>query len=516
MRKWFARFVSSEGRRASEEARIAELLRRGSECERGATHGEAEECFRQILALRPEHPAARRDLAHLLALQAYAHQECGDFDSAIEGYEESLALDNGQARVHNNLGNVYKNLGRLEDAVAAYREAIDHDAGMAEAHLNLGTTLYQLTGDTAQAIAHCRTALERRPSFAEASLNLGFLLEQAGDTPGATQCYRGAIAASPEFAEAHFNYALQLLLCGNYRIGWQEYEWRMRRPDLEQWRPHAGHIRWDGTALDGKVILIYAEQGFGDVIQFARYTTLVAERGGRVIVTCQPKLKALFKRVAGISEVFDNSEALPAFDVCCPLLSLPRIFETTLETIPARVPYMHPDPEKALRWKVRLAADSASMKVGLYWATDTKSRFAPLKSFTLDKLAPLADIAGVAFYSLQRGAAAGQAADPPPGMALVDLSAELADFSDDAALMANLDLVISIDTATAHLAGALGRPVWILTHFPPEWRWLLGRDDSPWYPTVRLFRQGRAQAWEQVIARVGDALRQFAGAERQA
>jgi hypothetical protein len=155
------------------------------------------------------------------------------------------------------------------------------------------------------------------------------------------------------------------------------------------------------------------------------------------------------------------------------------------------------------------------MKVGLYWATDTKSRFAPLKSFTLDKLAPLAGIAGITYYSLQRGAAAGQAAHPPPGMPLVDLSAELADFSDDAALMANLDLVISIDTATAHLAGALGRPVWILTHFPPEWRWLQGRDDSPWYPSMRLFRQGRAQPWEQVIARVGLALRKLAGTKPQ-
>lgn len=509
MRKWLSRFVSSEGRTAPEEARIAELQRRALECVRGGEHGEAEECLRQILSLRPEHSGARRDLARLLALQAYAHQERNDFDMAIEGYEESLALDHGQAQVHNNLGNIYKNLGRLADAVAAYREAIAADAGLAEAHLNLGTALYQLTGESAQAIVHCRGALDVRPSFPEASLNLGFLLEQEGDGPGATQRYRDAIAASPEFAEAHFNYALQLLLRGDYRNGWQEYEWRTRRPDQEQWRPHAGRDRWDGSALGGKVILLYAEQGFGDVIQFVRYATLVAEQGGKVIVSGQPKLKALLGSVPGISAAFDSADELPAFDVCCPLLSLPRIFGTTLETIPARVPYMRPDPEKALRWKSRLAADGASFKVGLYWATDTKSRFAPLKSFTLDKLAPLADIAGVTYYSLQRGPAAGQAAHPPRGMALVDLSTELADFSDDAALIANLDLVISIDTATAHLAGALGRPVWILTHFPPEWRWLLERDDSPWYPTMRLFRRSRAHPWEEAIARVGQALREM-------
>jgi Tfp pilus assembly protein PilF len=514
MRKWFSRLLFSEGRKAPEEARIAALQHRASECARSGEHREAEECLRQVLSLSPEHAGARHDLSQLLALQAYAHQERGDLDAAIEGYEESLALDHGQARVHNNLGNIFKHLGRLADAVAAYRDAVGADDGLAEAHLNLGTSLYQLTGDAAQAIVHCRDALGIRPSFPEASLNLGFLLEQEGDAAGATQSYRNAITASPDFAEAHFNYALQLLLRGDFRHGWQEYEWRTRRPDQEQWRPHAGRDRWDGAALGGRVILLYAEQGFGDVIQFVRYAALVAERGGKVIVTGQPKLKALLRSVPGVSAAFDSAEELPAFDVCCPLLSLPRIFDTTLETIPARVPYMHPDPERALYWKSRLAAEGASMRVGLYWATETKSRFAPLKSFTLDKLAPLADIPGITFYSLQRGAAAGQAAHPPRGMALVDLSAELADFSDDAALLANLDLVISIDTATAHLAGALGRPVWILTHFPPEWRWLLDRDDSPWYPSMRLFRQARAQPWEEVIARVAQALREMKSAPK--
>ncbi|MGH8671985.1 MAG: tetratricopeptide repeat protein, partial [Burkholderiales bacterium] len=487
--------MSSRDGTTPEEARIAELLRRGLECVRDARHGEAEECFRQILSLQPEHSGARGHLGHLLAVQAYACQERGEIESAIERYEESLALDQSRARAHNNLGNVYKNVGRFEDAAAAYREAIAQDPGLAEAHFNLANLLYQLTGETAQAIAHCRSALDLNPSLADASLNLGFFLEQEGDARGATQCYRDAIAAAPELAEAHFNYALQLLLRGDLGTGWQEYEWRMRRPDVQASLPHAGAVRWDGAALDGKVILLYGEQGFGDVIQFARYASLVAERGGKVIVSAHAKLNALLRSVPGVSEVLGNTEPPPAFDVCCSLLTLPRIFGTTLETIPAQVPYMRAETEKAMRWKSRLAADGASMRVGLYWATETRSRFAPLKSFALDKLAPLAAVPGVTYYSLQRGAAAGQAVHPPRGMKLVDLSAELADFSDDAALIANLDLVISIDTATAHLAGALGKPIWTLTHFPPEWRWLLGRDDSPWYPTMRLFRQGRAQPW---------------------
>ena len=507
MQNWFARLMSSGGAAAPERAQVQDLLLRGTDCERAGKHGEAEECYRQLLSLQPEHADARGRLAQLLALQAYACQQRGEFDQAIEGYEESLALEHGQALVHNNLGNIYKELGRLADAVAAYREAIAIDAGLAEAQLNLGTALYQLTGETGQPIAHLRLALEHRPSLAEASLNLGFLLEQEGDARGATQCYLDAIAADTDLAEAHFNFALQSLLRGDFPTGWQEYEWRTRRPDVQGSTPHVGRVRWDGSALAGKAILLYGEQGFGDVIQFVRFATLVAERGGKVVVSCQPKLKALVGSVPGVAEVFGNAESSPVFDVCCSLLSLPRIFGTALESIPARVPYMRPDPGKVERWKSRLAG-GASFKVGLYWSTDTKARFAPLKSFDLEKLAALGAIPGVTFYSLQRGAAASQATHPPGGMELVDLSAELADFDDDAALMSNLDLVISIDTATAHLAGALGRPVWTLTHFPPEWRWLTVRDDSPWYPTMRLFRQGKAQPWEQVIARVAQALRE--------
>jgi len=466
--------------------------------------GGAEECYRQVLALQPENADAGRRLAHHLALRASSHQERGEFDAAIENYEESLALDRGRAQVHNNLGNVYKSLGRLEDAIAAYRLAIATDAGLAEAHLNLGIALEQ-AGEAGEAAAQCRAALALRPSFAEASLSLGFLLEQEGDALGALARYRDAIAARPDYAEARFNHAMQLLLQGDYANGWKEYEWRMRLPGFEGAWPQA----WDGSPLEGKVILLYAEQGFGDVIQFVRYAPLVAERGGKVIVSCQPKLKALLATVPGVSAVLGTGEPLPPIDVRCSLLSLPRVFGTTLETIPAQVPYVRPDAEKTRLWEARLAADGASMKVGLYWATETKSRLSSLKSLTLDMLSPLGGVRGVTYYSLQRGVAAGQAAYPPQGMAMVDLSKELGDFSDDAALMSNLDLIISVDTATAHLAGAMGRRVWTLTHFPPEWRWLVGRDDSPWYQTMRLFRRQRQEGWAHVVSRLEHALRQW-------
>ena len=509
VRKWFAKLAASNDDAGSEEKRIADLLRRGSECQSRGEHGEAEECYRQALSLQPENAEACRLLAQLLALQAHEHQERGEFDAAIEGYEESLALDHGHAQVQNNLGNVYKSLGRTQEAVTAYRDAIAIDGGLAEAHLNLGIILWQ-TGDNRQAIASVSAALKAKPLLAEANVSLGYLLEEAGDASGALECYCAAIAARPEYAEAHFNYALQLLLHGDYGTGWEEYEWRKRLPGSEGAWPDAGRAGWNGSPLQGRVIFLYAEQGFGDVIQFARYAPLVAERGGKVIVSCQPKLKALLESVPGISTVLTIEDPHPAFDVCSALMSLPRIFETTLDTIPAQVPYVRPDPEKARRWSTRLAADGASLKVGLYWATETRNRIASLKSLTLDMLAPLGGVRGVTYYSLQRGAAATQAAHPPQGMKLIDLAAELEDFSDDAALISHLDLVISVDTATAHLAGAMGRPVWTLTHFPPEWRWLLARDDSPWYPTMRLFRRGPADAWEQVISRVCQALRQLA------
>jgi tetratricopeptide (TPR) repeat protein len=502
-------FKSNPGARRI-EGDVDTLLLRGAERERSGELGGAEESYRELLQLRPEDAAARHRLAHVLALQACGCQERGVFDAAIEGYEESLALDDRQAQVHNNLGNAYKSLGRQEDAVAAYRAAIAIDAGLAEAHLNLGTALYE-TGESAQAIAHCRTALVLKPAFAEASLRLGYLLEQEGDARGAMECYRNAIAARPDYAEAHFNHALQLLLAGDFEKGWKEYEWRLQLPDLASLWPHAGRTRWDGSPLDGKVILLYAEQGFGDAIQFVRYAPMVAERGGRVIVSCQPRLKSVLGSVPRVSRVLHWEEQLPPFDVSCSLLSLPLLFDTRVETIPAPLPYVRPDAAKAERWKKRLDAEKAALKVGLYWATESKIRISPLRSLTLDMLAPLGDVRGVTYYSLQRGAAAAQAARPPQGMKLIDLALELDDFSDDAALMANLDLVISIDTATAHLAGAIGRPVWTLTHFPPEWRWLLGREDSPWYPTMRLFRKGRGDSWQDVASRLAQCLRQIAG-----
>lgn len=451
----------------------------------------------------PENGAALRELGGLLAARGQSLQGRGELGAAAECYEEAVALDPSQAPAHNNLGNIYLALGRPNEAASSFRSAIAADAGLAEAHANLGIVLHR-SGELSEAEECYRATLALRPGLAEASLNLGHLLEERGDTAAARDCYEAAVAARPDMAEAHFNLALRLLQAGDFRRGWEEYEWRFRLPELAPFWPHANRPRWDGADLRGKTILLYAEQGFGDALQFVRYVPLVAARGGKVVLSCSPKLMALFATVAGVTAVHNSETPLPEFDLCCSLLSLPRIFGTTLDTIPAATPYLHPPGDAARRWRARLAAEGPGLKVGLFWSTESRNRMTPLRSLELGQLAPLARPPGIRFYSLQRGPAAAQAR--PRGMTLVDLSSDLVDFADDAGLLAQLDLVVTINTATAHLAGALGRPVWTLVHYPPDWRWLEGRMDSPWYPTMRLFQRGRTEAWDAVLERVGDAL----------
>ena len=434
------------------------------------------------------------------------------FDDALASFRDAVALQPGSAQAHNNLGSGYLDLERLDEAMGAFRKAIELDPGLAEAHLNLGIAL-QKSGDEAAAIARYLDALRADPKLAEAWLNLGCAREREGDPEAALECYDRALAAKPDDAQAHFNRALQLLLTGKFAEGWQEYEWRWRLPDmgLGGVRAFSDRTHWEGEPLAGRTILLFAEQGFGDSIQFVRYASAVAERGGKVIVHCHTRLKALFGTVTGVAAVSCFGEPLPDFDLCCSLLSLPRILGTTLDAIPAQVPYLRAPEARSRYWRERIAADPAPFRVGLFWSTDAQNTLSIAKSLSLQMLAPLARVRGVGYYSLQRGAAAKQVANAPREMKLIDASPDLADFADDVALIANLDLVVSIDTATAHLAGALGARVWTFTHYPPEWRWLREREDSPWYPSMRLFRQGPGESWTPAIERAAQALDRLAG-----
>jgi len=330
-------------------------------------------------------------------------------------------------------------------------------------------------------------------------------LKAKGRLHDAIAAYRRAIALNPNYAVAHYNLSLALLAKGDFQPGWEEHEWRWRWKDFSSPSRNFVQPQWDGRALEGRTILLHAEQGYGDAIQFVRYLPLVAQRGGKVIIECLPELHRLF-RTAGNCQIAATDQPLPDFDFHCPLLSLPRVFGTKLADVPNIVPYLSPDPALVNAWSQRLGASDGQMRVGLAWAGNPRFKFDRTRSLNLNRLAPFAIVRGVQFYSLQKGPAGRQVANPPTGLNLIDLGPELKDFADTAAVMSLMHLIITTDTSVPHLAGALARPVWVMLQSVPHFCWLLEREDSPWYPSMRLFRQPGRGDWDGVIARVADEL----------
>jgi tetratricopeptide (TPR) repeat protein len=414
------------------------------------------------------------------------------------------------ALAHYNLGLALHRLGRFAEAEASYRRALELQPDFLEALNNLGLVLSE-AGRAAEAVAPLRRALELRPDNAGALNNLGTALVGLGRLDEAAAAYREAVRQWPEFPQAHNNLGCVLLQSGKFEEGWREYEWRWKTKTLAAGARDFAAPQWDGGPLEGRVLLLHAEQGLGDTLQFCRYAAILARRA-RVVLEAQAPLTRLLARIPGVEAVVARGEALPAFDVHCPLMSAPLALGTTLDTIPGATPYLAADPAEIEAWRERLAGLEGP-RIGLAWAGSPREGLPAAlaaidarRSIALAALAPLADVAGVSFVSLQKGPPAGQAADPPPGMTLHDFTADLADFADTAALIENLDLVISVDTSVAHLAGALGKPVWLLNRFDTDWRWMLNRDDSPWYPTLRQFRQTEPGDWAGVVQRVRAAL----------
>jgi hypothetical protein len=326
-------------------------------------------------------------------------------------------------------------------------------------------------------------------------------LQMLGDLSGAELCCRRAIELDPSFAEGHWNIALALLIQGKMIEGWQEFEWRWAKKDFSSLQRQFSVSLWDGSPLNGATILIHAEQGFGDTIQFVRYVPMVLARGGKVIVECHPPLVPLLAGIKGVTAVFPFGAPLPSYQCHVPMLSLPRIFGTTLEAMPEEFPYLTVHQERKVLWADRLPV-VPGLKVGLVWGGSTHHLNDTLRSIAFRQLEPLLGLGGVTFFSLQIGKAGEDVTSSQYAGKVVDLTAQIEDFADTAAIVEQLDLVISVDTAVAHLAGALGKQVWLLLPFAPDWRWLLNREDSPWYPTMRLFRQSRLGDWESVISHV--------------
>ena len=395
--------------------------------------------------------------------------------------------------------------GQLAEAAAAYRGILQRRPDHAAANSNLGTIL-QTQGALAEAANHYRAAISARPAYPEAWNNLGLALMDLGQPDEATAAFRNAVGQKPDFAHAHFGLGMARLLDGDLVEGWREYDWRLLTPEFVQTRPEGRG--WNGSTLGGQRILLAAEQGLGDTLQFVRYAPLVAARGGRVILFSQPPLAKLLRGVEGVEMVVDEIAKAPPHACWAPLMSLPLVFGTTLGTIPANVPYVRPDPQLAGLWSQRIGP-RRGLRVGVAWRGDPNQRRDAARSASPAALAPLLQTPGIQVVSLQKDATHDELAalDVP----VLDTGPRLASFADTAAVVANLDLVITVETAIAHLAGAMGARTWTLLPFAADWRWLRERADSPWYPSMRLFRQPAAGDWASVVAEARAALAALTG-----
>jgi tetratricopeptide (TPR) repeat protein len=445
--------------------------------------------------------------AEVLANLGHAYAVCNRHADALPCFQRAVQANPNQLDIQENLAACLEQLNRFDEAVAIAKGLIARDPNRLSYHCILGNA-YLNQGN----LDECEPALRRAlqvSNHPDPHQILAVCLTRKGRFDEAIAEIDTAIAMRPDWAEAHFSKALILMFAGRYDEAWPHYEWRWKHPRMDSWRHVTDKPLWDGSPLDGKTIFLYAEQGLGDTIYFARYATLVAERGGNVILEVQPGMRELMQSVPKVTQVIVRGDKVPPFDTHAPLLSLPGIFKTSLETIPAKVPYITPPADKVEQWKKIIGDAAGKLKVGIGWEGGAFQRENHLRSTTLAAFAPLAAIPNVRFYSLQKGPAAGQAQRPPAGMDLVNLDAHIKDFSDTAAAVANMDLVISIDTSIIHVAGAMARPCWTLLGLHLGHMWLSGRDDTPWYPTMRLFRQPKLGQWAPVMDRVAAELAQY-------
>jgi tetratricopeptide (TPR) repeat protein len=462
----------------------------------------AEALCRRAIVLDPNYVPAHRLLAELL-------RERNDLAAALACYERLLAFEPDNAIAHNNLGLLLRKAKRLDEARAAFARARALRPDDPAIKFNQLTILPNDSG-LAEAIDCCRAALNQDPDNADVMTNLSVSLQFTGRYDEAVDYAERAVAIDPERYQARFNLSLLLLLRGEYPPGWREYEYRWRLPEVT--KPNYRQPMWAGEQLDGRTILLQSEQGLGDTIQCLRYVPMVQARGGRVVLRLERVLVRLAASLSANVIITPTNARVPDFDLWCPLLSLPRVFDSRVDSIPAPVPYLHARNAIAERWRRRLAG-LPGLKVGLVWAGSANHINDARRSVKLERLKPLFDVPGVTFVSLQVGARSADLTALPSGAPL-DLSAELTDFAETAGTILNLDLVIAVDTSTAHLSGALGKPAWVMLPFSPDWRWLLGREDNPWYPSLRLYRQHAPADWDGVIARIGADLAALASPAR--
>ena len=533
------------GRRQS--GLIAALFADASKLHQDGRIREAEYIYKQILAAQPDH----FDCMHALGV---ALHQLGDHAQAVRLIALALKQNPRDAIALNNLGSALAVQGRLAEALVSFSSAVAARPDYAEAYAHCSDVLREL-GRDAEAIegydralalqrdlveAHCGRgialanlkrldeaiqsydrALKLWPDFAEAHCGRGIALAELGRIDEALDGFARAQSLRPDYAEAHVNEATYRLLLGDFEGGFEKYEWRWQTARFRANKRSFAQALWRGSDDSaGKTILLYGEQGFGDTIQFARYVPLVAAFGAQIVLEVPGPLHALMASLLpslpGEPQIVSAGDPLPDFDLQCPLLSLPLAFRTRLDTIPCDVPYLSAPAAKVAAWRERLGAH-AKPRIGLVWAGNPRKdaphihRLDHERSLALDRLAPFFEVDACSFYSLQKGDdAQKQLREGPWRDRVIDFTDDLHDFSDTAALIANLDLVISVDTSVLHLAGALGKPVWLMNRYNTCWRWLRDRDDTPWYPSLRQFRQDATRDWGSVIGRITAALRDYA------
>jgi Tfp pilus assembly protein PilF len=453
--------------------------------------------FEQVLSLKPDCAEAHNNLGKVLLSQ-------GKLDEAAARYEQALAFRPEYAEAHANLGNILGAQGKLDEAAGRFERAIALRPDDADSHKNLGN-VFLSQGKLDEAMASYERALALWPNLVEAHNNLGNVLMIQGNLGKAAAHYQKALDLRPDFADAQLGRAICYLTEGDFERGWPAYEGRLRIPGFV---PQPNIPRWKGEPLAGRSLLLLAEQGMGDTLHFVRYARLLKERGARVVLACQPALGRLLASQPDVDELFiQGSGELPRCDFYLPLMSAPGAFGTTAATIPRDVPYLAADPALTERWRKQLSGIDG-FKIGIVWQGTRDYRFDRWRSIPLAAFAPLARLSGVRLISLQKGFGSEQVAQVD--FPVLDLSGQLDEvagpFMDTAAVIRNLDLVVAPDTVIAHLAGALGVPVWIALQFSSDWRWLQGRDDSPWYPTMRLFRQTEFDRWADVFERIAETI----------
>ncbi len=464
--------------------------------------------FEEALASYDRALTLRPDYAETLCNRGLTLLELKRFEEALASCDRALMLRPDYPEALSNRGNALRQLKRFEEALASYDRALALRPDYAGALSNRGLILHELERFE-EALASCDRALSVRPDHVEALLNRGNALSELRRFDEALASYDRALTLRPDYAEAHLNEALTRLLVGEFEDGWEKHEWRWQTKQHRSARRGFTQPLWTGREnVADKAVLLHAEQGLGDTIQFCRYVPLVAERAARVILEVQRPLHELMSTLCGATQILSRGDPLPDFDMHCPLLSLPLAFGTRFESIPSTTPYLH-TPTRTLRhWTTRLGSPDRP-RVGICWAGRPNFKGDLSRSIGLSPMLPLVESTDVQFFGLQKDLRAGDTEILRCNPQITHLGDEIETFSDTAAVISSMDLVISSDTSVAHLAGALGKPIWILLQCVPDWRWLLDREDSPWYPTARLFRQDETRDWDSVIARVRAALHDF-------